>query len=162
MYISKKNAKGIGIILKARKVFDNETLPSLYYTFVYPYPNYCIHVWGRTYDTHLHHLIVLQNKVIRIMNGLPPQTNVDNLYMMHGILYVKHLYSYNVALFMYKYKKSIASWCVWYFFSKLADVYEYNTRNASTQHVCTYVCKEQPMDKKFKLLWCSYLELCSS
>ena len=47
MYISNKIAKGIGIILKARNVFDNETLFFLYYTFVYPYPNYCIHVWGK-------------------------------------------------------------------------------------------------------------------
>ena len=60
MHISKNIAKGIGIILKARKVFDNETLFSLYYTFIYPYLNYCIHVWGKAYDTHLHHLIVLQ------------------------------------------------------------------------------------------------------
>ena len=44
MNINKKIAKGIGIILKARKVFNNETLISLYYTFVYPYLNYCIHV----------------------------------------------------------------------------------------------------------------------
>ena len=34
MHISKKMAKGIGIILKARKVFDNVTLFSLYYTFI--------------------------------------------------------------------------------------------------------------------------------
>ena len=68
MHISKKIAKGIGIILKARKVFDNETLFSL---FIYPYLNYCIHVWGKAYDTHLHHLIVLQNKAIRIINGIP-------------------------------------------------------------------------------------------
>ena len=61
MYISKKMAKGIGIILKARKFFNNETLFSLYYTFVYPYLNYCIHVWGKTYDNHLRHLLVLQN-----------------------------------------------------------------------------------------------------
>ena len=37
MNINKKIAKGIGIILKARKVFNNETLISLYYTFVYPF-----------------------------------------------------------------------------------------------------------------------------
>ena len=100
MYISKNIAKGIGIILKARKVFSNETLFSLYYTFVYPYLNYCIHVWGKTYDTHRHHLIVLQNKVIRIINGVPPRTNVDNWYVLHDIFSVKRLYSYNLALFM--------------------------------------------------------------
>ena len=32
MYIGKKIAKGIGIILKAREAFNNETLFSLYYT----------------------------------------------------------------------------------------------------------------------------------
>ena len=53
MPISKKIAKGIGIILTARIVFDNETLFSLYCTFLYPYLNYCIHVWGKAYDTHL-------------------------------------------------------------------------------------------------------------
>ena len=103
MYINKKIAKGISIILKTRKVFGNETLFSLYCTFVYPYLNYCIHVWSKAYDTHLRHLTVLQNKVIRIINGVPPRTNVDNLYFKHNILYVKRLYSYNAGLFMYKY-----------------------------------------------------------
>ena len=44
MYISKKIAKGIGILLKSRKVFDNDTLLSLYHTFVYPYLHYCINI----------------------------------------------------------------------------------------------------------------------
>ena len=147
MYISKTIAKGIGIILKARKVFDNETLFSLYYTFVYPYLNYCIHVWGKTYHTHLHHLIVLQNKVIRIINGVPPRTNVDNLYVMHDILSVKRLYSYNVALFMYKYSNQL-----------LPDVFDIFFLNSlmftniipelHPHNRCTYVSKEQPVDKK--------------
>ena len=92
-YISKKIAKGIGIIIKARKIFNNETLSSLYHTFVYPYLNYCIHVWDKAYDMHLHHLIVLQNKAIRIMNCVPPRTNVDSLYVMQNILSVKRIYS---------------------------------------------------------------------
>ena len=145
MYISKKIAKGIGINLKARKVFNNETLFSLYYTFVYPYLNYCIHVWGKTYDTHLHHLIVLQNMYVCVAWYLVCETS---LLLQCGIIYVQIF-------------KSIASWCVWYFFSKLADVHEYNTRNASTQHA--YVCFQRTTrgQKNFKLQWCPYLELCS-
>ena len=46
-YISKNVAKCVGIIIKARKLFDQETLLTLYHTFVYPYLNYCIHVWGK-------------------------------------------------------------------------------------------------------------------
>ena len=52
-YISRKISKGIGIIIKGRKVFDKTTLLSLYNALVYPYLCYCIHVWGSAYDYHL-------------------------------------------------------------------------------------------------------------
>ena len=77
-YISKKISKGIRIILKSRKVFSNETLLSLYHTFVYPYLSYCIYVWGKAYKTHLNELFILKNKAMRIINGVPPRTNMDN------------------------------------------------------------------------------------
>ena len=80
MNINKRIANGIGIILKARKVFNNVTLISLYYTFVYPYLNYWIHVWGNAYSTHLKNLLVLHNKVLSIVTGVPPRTSVHQLY----------------------------------------------------------------------------------
>ena len=89
MYISKKIAKGIGIILKSRKVFDNETLLSLYHCFVYPYLHYCIHVWGKAYNTHLNDFVVLQNKAMRIISVVPPRTNMDNFYIDMNILTTK-------------------------------------------------------------------------
>ena len=52
-YISKHISKGIGIILKSRKIFSTEALSSLHHTIVYPYLSYCIHVWGKAYKTHL-------------------------------------------------------------------------------------------------------------
>ena len=96
----KKDSKGIGILLKARKSFNNETLLSLYHTFVYPNLSYCIHVWGRAYDTHLYDLITLQNNIIRIINGVPPRTNVERLYVTMGILSLKRIYNYAIGLFM--------------------------------------------------------------
>ena len=102
MNINKKIAKGIGIILKARKVFNNETLISLYYTFLYPNLYYCIHVWGKAYNTHLKNLITLQNKVLRIVTSVPHRISVHQIYIEQNILPVKRLYNYNVALFMYK------------------------------------------------------------
>ena len=53
----------------------------IYYTFGYQYLNYYIRIWGNAYDTHLRHLIILQNKVIRVINGVSPRTNVDNVYV---------------------------------------------------------------------------------
>ena len=45
-YISKKIAKDIGVIIKARKVFDKTTLFSIYNSLILPYIGYCIHIWG--------------------------------------------------------------------------------------------------------------------
>ena len=106
-YISKNVANGVGIILKARKLFDQETLLALYFTFVYPYLNYCIHVWGVAYNVHIHDLIVLQNEAVRIVHGVSPRTNADKLYFDHDILSLKRLYSYNIGIFMYKFSKNM-------------------------------------------------------
>ena len=48
-YIKNKIAKRIGIISKARRLLNNETLCTLYNCFVYPYLNYCVEIWGNIF-----------------------------------------------------------------------------------------------------------------
>ena len=61
-YICCKMSKGICIIMKARKVFNETTLLSLYNSLILPYISYCIHVWGKAYDTHLKNVLMLPKK----------------------------------------------------------------------------------------------------
>ena len=61
-YILKKISKSIGILCKARKLLNKPMLVNLYFTFVYPYYIYGIHVWGGTYPTNLQKLVLLQKK----------------------------------------------------------------------------------------------------
>ena len=61
-YTSKKISKSIGILCKARKLLNKSTLINLYYTFIYPYYTYGIHVWGSTYPTTLQRLVLLHKK----------------------------------------------------------------------------------------------------
>ena len=58
--ISRKIAKVIGIIIKARKSFESETLLNLYNALIFPYIPYGIQVWGTAAALHLHRLHVLQ------------------------------------------------------------------------------------------------------
>ena len=85
-YICCKMSKGIGIIIKARKVFNEM---SLYNSLILPYISYCIHVWGKAYDTHLKNVLVLQKKVLRVIAGVPPRTHTDNLFVQFDIFPVK-------------------------------------------------------------------------
>ena len=88
--------------LTARRVFNKSTLLLLYYSFIYPYLIYCIHVRGSAYETHPRKLKILQKKVIRIISGVPPRSHTDLLFSDMKILTFNNLYCYYVALFTYK------------------------------------------------------------
>ena len=61
-YITGKVARGIGIIIKAKKYLPREAMLSLYYSFIYPYLTYCNLVWGTACKSHLERLKILQKK----------------------------------------------------------------------------------------------------
>ena len=104
--ISRKIAKGIGIILKARKSFESETLLSLYNALILPYISYGIQVWGTAAALHLHRLHGFQKKIIRIVCGVHPRAHTDPLFKLLGILKFDKTRDYSVGLFMYKFKKN--------------------------------------------------------
>ena len=47
-HIRQKISKSIGIILKTKKKLHSAVMINLYYSFIYPYLNYCNQVWGNT------------------------------------------------------------------------------------------------------------------
>ena len=101
-HICSKIAKNIGIMTKARSIFRSDTLVSLYYSFIYPYLSYCIHVWGSTFHTYVNKIVVLQKRVIRLIAGVSRRTHSKPFFSSLGILEIEQVYFYNVGLFMYK------------------------------------------------------------
>ena len=75
-YIEGKIARSFGAVIKARKVFNQETLRTLYYTFIYHYFNYCVKAWGNTYASYLDPLSKLQNRALRVITGSPRRTRL--------------------------------------------------------------------------------------
>ena len=100
-YVSGKVARGIEIIIRARKVFSNECMTNLYYAFIYPYLIYCNHIWGNTYKTTLSKLHILQKKAIRSKTGSPLRTNNETLFKQNCMLNLKKINTYLVGMFMY-------------------------------------------------------------
>ena len=149
-YISKKIAKGIGVIIKARKVFDKTTLLSIYNSLILPYICYCIHIWGNAYQTHLQKLHVLQNKIVRIIAGVPRRTSSDHLYCELNILKLKKLYLYAVGLCMYKYENDMLPELFKDMFIKVTDVHEHDTRNATTNQLYIPIYGTVRGQKSFK------------
>ena len=58
---------------------------------------------GKTYGKHLKHILVLQNKTVRVIACATPRINVDNLYLELDILPVKTVSVYTIGIFIYEY-----------------------------------------------------------
>ena len=134
-HISNKISKGIGIITKVRKVFDASTLMSLYNSLILPYIMYCVHVSGSAYETHLRQLMTLQNKIVKLIAGVPRRTNADALYVKLNILPLKKLFVYNVGLFMYKYDNDMLPELFADMFTPVCNIHNYDTRKSSGYHL---------------------------
>ena len=75
-----KVSRGIGMILKARKLLNQDALITLYYSFIFPYFVYCNHVWGSTYESSWEKLHPLQKKIVRIIYRKGPRYHTDPLF----------------------------------------------------------------------------------
>ena len=66
-----------------------------------------------------------------IINGVPPRTSMDNFYIEKSILTVKHIFNYNIGLFMFKYVNNMTPDVFDNFFRNVSDIHQHNTRNTT-------------------------------
>ena len=58
-FVCSKVARGLGVIIKARKVLQKESLISLYHSFICLYLIYCNQIWGSACKTQIEPLFIL-------------------------------------------------------------------------------------------------------
>ena len=61
-------SKSIGIILRSSFFLSTSSLRMLYNSMILPYLNYCNLVWGSAYKSNLQRIVILQKRVIRIVD----------------------------------------------------------------------------------------------
>ena len=101
-HIAKKISKTTGILYRIRSFVTEKLLIKLYYSLIYPYLIYCNEVWGGTNDVHLNKLLLLQKKIVRIITGESYLAHTTPLFRRTGILKVKDLHIYLLAIHSYK------------------------------------------------------------
>ena len=52
---------------RARTYLTKNSLKKLYFSYIYPYLIYCIGIWGISPQSNPRQLLLLQNKIVRIM-----------------------------------------------------------------------------------------------
>ena len=134
IYIKNKVSRAIGIIYKARKYANKQTVKQMYYTFVFPYLIYCCEIWGNTSHTYLDPLIKCQKKIIRIMTFSQYDAHSKPLFMKLHILDLQKLIIHRIALMMYKHSVQLLPVPVSNLFIKNSSIHKYNTRSCNMLH----------------------------
>jgi hypothetical protein len=117
-YIRSKISKSIGILYRTRKILNQSTLVTLYYSFVYPYLVYGIELWGSSSQYNMTTLLKLQKKTVRLICNVPFRTHSQPLFEKLRILTVQKLYQYQISLFMFRLNSNMCPFTVKMMFDK--------------------------------------------
>jgi len=79
-YIYNKLIKFVSIIHKIRSKLPSEILRLTYFAFVHSHLSYGIEIYGNTTTNHLSKLLVLNNRLLRILQHKPFPTHTIDLY----------------------------------------------------------------------------------
>jgi len=78
-------------------------LRMLYFAFVYPHLLYCVEVYANTHSSYLEKLMVLNNKILHIVQFKPLKTHVLNLYKNYNTLPVPKLHQFQLLCLIHEF-----------------------------------------------------------
>ena len=131
LHVTKKVAKSIGIISRCSFFLLKSSLRMLYYSLrIYPYFYYCNIVWASTYKTNLRRLVILQKRIIRIINKSHFNAHANPIFKDLGTLKLNDIHLLQPGQFMYSCKNSVLLPRFNNNFSRCNQFHSYNTRNS--------------------------------
>ena len=113
-----------------RKSVNTKTLFILYYSLVQPYISYGIILWGKTFQTHLSPLFILQKRALRVITSSHKRTHTKPLFERFQILplYQSVIFSSLIFVHKYFYRPYDIPTSFQYYFTRQTDIHHYQTR----------------------------------
>ena len=87
---------------KASSLINKHGMQILYYSLFVPYIMYRVEVWGNTYATNIHCLVLLQKRVIRLICGAKRLDHTNLLFHNVHILKLPDIVKLKNAISMFK------------------------------------------------------------
>lgn len=132
-----KLVKFIGMFYKLRNRLPHTVLRTLYFAFVHLHIAYGIKLYANTAVTHLNKLLILNNKLLRILQNKPYNYPSNELYTAYKTLSIPDLHIQQILLLVHKFvhhKYRLPITFVDYFdFNR--NIHGHNTRGSNDLHV---------------------------
>ena len=87
---------------KLKFYFPLEIMKCLYRSFIAPYLEYGIEIWGGAYKNATEKVFVVQKKAIRCTFSLPYNEHTTQYFKVFGVLKLKDIYHLKLACIMFK------------------------------------------------------------
>ncbi len=136
-HLSNKISKSIGIIRKSSFFLIKTSLLTLYYSMIYPYLQYCNIVWASTYASNLSRLVILQKRVVRIINNSRYDSHTNSIFKNLRIIKFHDICKLQTGQFMFLYENNILPENFENMFKLNKEVHNYDTRSAYEFHIET-------------------------
>ena len=146
----RKLAKSIGILRKISNKLSKALMLQLYNSFVLPYIQYGITLWGASSNASIDSIYVMQKKALKVALCLPLRTSTEELFRNSKIRPVRELYTLYVSLFMYKFHRSQLPTCFDNYFEQNSIHHEHNTRSAGLYRLPLFSTKNCQQSILFK------------
>ena len=117
------------------RMFPTSILMLLYNSFILPDLNYCMIVWGNTYNCNSERILKLQKKAIRIISHSQYLSHTNELFHSLKLLKYDELLLYQSAIFMFLCFNDLLPPDILKCFNFNNDIHSYNTRNSELYHI---------------------------
>ena len=100
----------------------------MYYSFVYPYLDYCLEVWGKATESIVSKIFRLQKRAVRIISNKAWRAHTDPLFDELKILPLHKIYIYKIGTLMFKYRRDLLPTIFDNVFRMNSQIHSHNTR----------------------------------
>jgi len=94
--------------------------------------------WGTTYEYNKHKLKILQNKALRIIEGVDARASPEPLYSKHKLLPLDEIVKLEIMKFVYAHSNNILPKPLLETFTLNRDIHDHFTRQATAPHTVKY------------------------
>ena len=132
-----KIIKYVGIFYKIRHKLPYQYLKGLYFATVYPHILYGVEIYANTHKSDLSDLIILNNKLLRIIQKKDLKANVAELYNEYSTLPIDLLHKFKVLklVHLFTYSRECLPVAFRNYFTLNSSENQHNTGNSSNFHL---------------------------
>ena len=132
--LKSKLLKSIAILYKTRYYLNQNSMYYIFNSLLMSHVRYGLLCWGRANKSKINEINRLINRAIRCIHFKNWKENVSNIKLQKKILDVENMFTYDLGVFMHKFKRDILPINFKPYFTNINKIHNHQTRFSETNY----------------------------